>query len=141
MSDAGGIDKNSIGGSLFNHFGIAGSDRNMSPMGCLADAVQNPLQVGGWEAFFDNQGQAQRKRLGAADGQVIDRTADSQFADIPAGEKQRLNHKAVGRKQNPAVIHADFGSIGQRGRRRIHAGTDGFTDKLGHQPAAPAMGK
>ena len=51
-----------------------------------------------FKAFLDDKAETQCKRPCAGNGQIIDRAADGEFADIAAVEKQRLYNIAVGCK-------------------------------------------
>ncbi len=90
-----------VAGGPLHDLGVAGDDLDARRLGRPAGGVQHPPQQGDLQALLDHQRQADRQRLGARHGQVVDRPADGQLADVPTGELQRLDDVAVGREGQP----------------------------------------
>ena len=65
-------------------------------------ALRVDLEQLGLAALLQDQREGQVERSRAGDGQVVDRAADRQVAQVAAGEDRRVDHEAVGGQRRPA---------------------------------------
>jgi len=69
------------------------------------------------ESLFDDKTGAQKKGLGSAHGEVVDRATDRQFSYVSAGEEDWSHHVAV-RGKSPSRALAEKTAESSRGWRR-----------------------
>ena len=95
-TDSGRSDVAPVSPTALDDFGVPGHDTDRAFCGRLADRTGELGQLGDREPFLENPSRRQGHRLGTLDSQIIDRTVDRKFADIPAWEHQGLHDKRVG---------------------------------------------
>ena len=78
---------NLVGSAFFNDLCIAGNNRNIGGASGFSNAFDDLFERLKFKAFLDDKPKAQGKRPCAGDGQIVDRAADGEFADIAAIEK------------------------------------------------------
>ena len=91
--------------------------------------------------------QRQVQGPGPADGEIVDRAADREPADVAAGKEQRVDHEAVGGDRQPVAVTHQLGEAGaglilEGAEHRVveRAGED-VGDQIAHRLAATAMGE
>ncbi len=107
-TDTGGVNKHFIRRPTGDDFGIAGHDGNTRRRGCRGHAGDDAFQRCHLQPLLQNKAAGEPARNCAADGHVISRTADSQLANIAAGEKQRVDNVAVRGKGQPIALGGQF---------------------------------
>ena len=90
--------KQFVGLAGFNNLGVAGHDRYAGMAGRRRDGRGYLLQGGDIKTIFYNGGHRDTQRAGALHGEVIDRPAQSECADIPAGKEQRIDDERIRRE-------------------------------------------
>ena len=122
---AGSVDIN-IAATLY-HLGVAGNDGHTGLVGGGCHRPGNAAQVLSGAPGLQNETGGQVLGCGATHQQVIDGAAHRQAANVAAGEKQGLYHKAVcGNSQLPAAGH--HGAV-------VHLAQNGIVKSLGKHGA------
>ena len=75
--------------------GIAGDDAHARLVGLGLHAGDDAFQQCNLGALFDDERRRQPQGFRAPHGQIVDRAADRDFADVAAGKFNRINDKAV----------------------------------------------
>ena len=99
--DAGGRDEEAVGAPALDHLRVAGDDRDARLLGGAGHRLRDPAKVLEREAFLDHERGGKPQRLGAGDGEVVDRAVHGQLADVAAREEERLDDERVGREREP----------------------------------------
>ncbi len=86
-------------------------------------------------------------RHGAGHGQIVDRAADRQLADIAAGKPPRADHVGIGRKGEPlAAANIEHDAVVRRRgrlacrRQRCELRKEKPFDQVSHHPPPAAVG-
>ncbi len=86
-TDAGRVDVAAVAVAALDNFGVAGDDLDARGCGGLGHGVDDGGKLRQRKAFFENETGAQKFRLRAGDGQIVDRSVHGQLADRSAREK------------------------------------------------------
>jgi hypothetical protein len=140
-ADAGGGDEDAVALALLHHLGVAGDDRHAGLARRLRHRVDDALEVGEREAFFQDEAGREVQRLGARHGDVVDRAVHRQAADVAAGEEQRRDDVRVGRHHHAPALHGEAGVVvGGAQPVVVEGGEEQLLDQLRHRPPAAAVG-
>jgi hypothetical protein len=66
--------------------------------GSVRHGTGDPAQELDSHALLDDHGAGEKQRDRPADGEIVDRAAHRQLADVAARKDQRVDHEAVGRE-------------------------------------------
>ena len=84
-----------VAGAVRHDLGVAGYDADPGFARRLRHRRGDPTQQIDRAAFLDDRGAGEVERHGARDGEVVDRAAYGEPADIATGEEQRVDDKPV----------------------------------------------
>ena len=84
--DAGGRDEHAVDLAFAGHLGVPGDDLHADFLAGLRHGFDDALEPCGLEPFLDDEPAGEVQGLCAHAGDVVDRAADGQLADVPAGE-------------------------------------------------------
>ena len=103
--------------------------------------MRRPLRrVSSRKAFFENERRAQKQRPRAAHRQIVDRAVHRQRPDIAAREKQRLDHKRIGREGDTRAADLEDRLIVQPVENRIREQRQkNIAQQIRAQPSAAAV--
>ena len=76
-----------IAAAALDHLGVAGNDGHARRPRRGRHRLQHPPKIIHRQTFLDDERGAQAQRPGAGHGQIVERAAHRQFADIAAGEE------------------------------------------------------
>ena len=108
--------------------------------GGLRHGIGHAAQGRRWEAFFENEGRAQRERARAAHGQIVDRAVHRERADIAAAEEQRLHHEGIGGESEARAADLEHRLVVQPLQHRVgESGQEDVAQQLGAELAAAAV--
>ena len=95
-TDTGGIDKHFVCRTARHHFGVTGHNLNTVGFCGFRHAADQLRENVKRQPLLKDKSTGEVARDCATDRQIIRCAAHSQFADIAAGENNRINHIAVG---------------------------------------------
>ena len=96
FSNTGGVEINPVAVASLHHFGVPGDHLHPTGGGGVGQRGDDALQILHREALFQDHAQAQIAGHRPAQREVVDGAAHRQLADVPAGEEDGVNDKAVG---------------------------------------------
>ena len=95
LPDAGCRDEDTAALSLSGDLRISRHQPDACLTGCLCHCCRNLIQLVNPEPFFNHKGTGHVQRTGPHAGEVVDRAADAELSDVPAGEKLRRHDETV----------------------------------------------
>ena len=95
-ADAGGRDEHAVDLAFAGYLGVACDDLHADLLAGLRHALDDALEPCGLEPFLDDEPAGEVQGLRAHAGDVVDRAADGQLADVPAGEFRGGHDEPVG---------------------------------------------
>ena len=123
---AGGVEIKPVAPAALDHLGVAGDDLHPRGPGGFAQGLNHARERLEGQTLLDDERAAEVFRLSAAHGQVVDRAADGELADVATREKERRDNEAVGGEnellgslQHRAVAELAQGGIVQRGQDQL----------------------
>ncbi len=111
---SGGVDKQLIGRTALDHFGVPGDDSDTRLARGVCHAVHHRRERLHRQTLFEDESAGEVAGNGAADGHVVGRAADGELADIAAGKEQRIDDIAVGGEGQPVALGGEGGEVNAR---------------------------
>ena len=99
---------------LVDDLGVAGDDRDAGLARRRRHRAARRGAAARPAALLDDRGAGEVERHGAADGEVVDRAADRELADVAAGKEQRVDDVGVGREGEPVAARGQSGEVETR---------------------------
>ena len=136
-----------VAGALVDDLGVAGDDLDPGIARRARHRLRDPAQQIDRHPLLDDDGAGQIERHSTADGEVVDRAADRELADVAAGKEQRVDDIGVGGEGEPVAARGQSGEIEaglvlQRRQGRVVEGAHkDVVDQILHRLAAAAMGE
>ena len=103
FADPGAVDVDAVALAAADDLRVAGHHAYARVVSRRLDGVEYPAQQLEGEPLFDDQAERQPAGTGPGHGEIVDGTVHGEMPDVAAGEFQRLDDKAVGRKHDVAV--------------------------------------
>ncbi len=100
--EPGGDGEGAVALAARHHLGVAGDDRHAGLARGARGARDEGVEQLRLEPLLEDQGPGQPQRPRAGHGQVVDRAAHRQIAEVAAREDRRVDHEAVGGQRRPA---------------------------------------
>ena len=139
-ADARGVDEELVGAAAPDHLGVAGDDGDAGARRRRARRLDDAAQIGERQALLEDEGERQRQRPRAADGEIVDRAVDRQLADVAAGKEDGRHDVGVGGEGEPLAVALDERRVVEPLERRVaERGHDQLLDQLRGEPAARAV--
>ena len=113
LADARRRDKDLVDLSAPGDFRVARDDADAGRLSCLGHGGRDGLEILQRKALLNLEGAGEIARHSAHAGEIVDRAADAELADVAAGELPGRDDEAVCREGGPA---RGEGADGQNGR-------------------------
>jgi len=90
FADPGRVDVDAVAVALLDDLRVAGDDAHAGLGGGGGHRTRGSVEVGDLESLLEHEAHGEVERLGARGGDVVDRAAHREPADVGAGKKSGL---------------------------------------------------
>ncbi len=141
-ADAGGVEEELVAGALVHDLGVAGDDLHAGLRRRRGHRAGDGAQRLHLQPLLDDGAAGEVERRRAPHGEVVDRAADRQLADVAAREEQGVDDEGVRGEGQPVsqprqVRQREPRLVVQRVQRRVVEGRDeDVVDQVPHRRAA-----
>ena len=113
-ADARRIDEELVGRAAPDDLRVAGDDGDAGARRRRPRRFDDPPQIVDRQPLLEDEGERERQRARAADGEIVDGAVHRQLADVAAAKEDRRHDKGVGGERQPRAVALDDGGVVER---------------------------